>query len=171
MTLDNIQLPPFIIAGLFKDSLVALNTAQPKTDTGSAVVPAGKPVIAGLGQNGRHILILVHDENALYLQDERLDFLLGILAACKLSMADITLVNLANTQATYLELTTTFEAEKIFLFGADPAQIAMPIAFPFYQVQRYNNQVYLNAPSLAALENDRMEKSKLWTCLKQIFGI
>ncbi len=172
MTLDNIQLPPFIVARLFKDSLVVLNTEQSKTIAPSGTVTTGEQQpITSLGQNGQRILILVHDTDALYLQDSRLDFLLGILSACRLTMADVSLVNMANNNATWLQLTATFQSEKIFLFGVDPSVIAMPISFPWYQVQRYNNQVYLNAPTLSELENDRMEKSKLWTCLKQIFGL
>jgi hypothetical protein len=171
MTLDNIQLPAFIIADLFKDSLVVLNTPQPKKQekegAGSSVLPS----VSGLGQNQRKILLLVAEKEAIYLRDDQLNFLLGILSACSLTMADVMLVNQYQHNVDYGLLTVQFEPEKILLFGVAPSAIGLPLNFPQYQVQRFNNQVYLYAPSLSVLEKDRMEKSKLWTCLKQIFNI
>lgn len=166
MSLDNIQLPGLLVQDLFKNSLIELDTAKPVSPV-SAVEKIGF-----LGKNMRHIAILVNDDSNLYLQDSQLDFLMGILAACKLTIADVALVNNAkNPGISYQQLTEQLQSEKIFLFDVKPDQIGLPVSFPDYQVQRFNNQQYLSSPSLPALENDRMEKSKLWTCLKQIFSL
>jgi hypothetical protein len=168
MSLENIQLPAIVIQDLFKKSLVDLNTKQPAEPTGTTE----QHKVSALGKNGQNITILVHSPETLYLPDNELDFLMGILGACKLTMADIALINMAqNSYIDYKTLEKDFTAEKIFLFGPEPASLQLPLSFPYYQVQRYNNQIYLWAPPLLQLQADKMEKSKLWTCLKQIFSI
>jgi hypothetical protein len=168
MSLENIQLPAIVIQDLFKKSLVDLNThQQAEATTGTA-----ESKISCLGKNGRNITILVQSPETLYLPDNELDFLMGILTACKLTMADIALVNMAQNQGLdYKMIQQSLGAEKVFLFGLEPAGLQLPLSFPHYQVQRYNSQVYLSAPPLLLLQADKMEKSKLWTCLKQIFSL
>ena len=61
------------------------------------------------------------------------------------------------------------KAEKIFLLGLDAEVLGLPLQFPQYQVQQFNNQVYLSSASLTDLQKDKEEKLKLWNCLKKIF--
>ena len=62
-------------------------------------------------------------------------------------------------------------AEKIFLFGVEPGDINLPLAFPYYQIQQFKNQIYLSTPPLSEIQHDKSEKTKLWNCLKKIFSI
>ncbi|MFM2326910.1 MAG: hypothetical protein RIR31_1112 [Bacteroidota bacterium] len=164
MSLDNIQLPAIVLHDLFKHSLVDLNTDTTKVNT---VKTTG---ISFLGTNQKQIAIIVDNEKTIYLPDEELNFLLGILSACKLSMADVALVNISKNNAPiYTDIEQQLNAEKILLFGVTPAQLQLPLQFPHYQIQKFNNQVYLSAPSLQLIEEDKAEKTKLWNCLKQIF--
>jgi hypothetical protein len=166
MSLDNIQLVPITVQELFKNSLIELNKVQPILET------AAQTAFSILGKNQKKILILVDNTEAIYLPDEALNFLLGILGACKLSMEDVGILNFNKNQSiTYQTIATGLEAEKVFLFGISPAQIALPLSFPHYQIQRYNGQVYLTAPPLSSLQNDKGEKTKLWNSLKQIFSL
>jgi hypothetical protein len=168
MSLDNIQLPASVIQDLYKNSLVL-----------SDVIKARKPEILSasasfniLGNNQQKILILVSDSETLYLPDEQLNFLMGILTACKLTMQDVAILNIEkNKDVSYTNLAGTLKAEKVILFGVETSTISLPLQFPFYQIQAYNNQVYLCAPSLTVLQNDKAEKTKLWLCLKQLFSI
>lgn len=166
MSLDNIQLPSIVLQDLYKKSLVDLNNNKP------AATEIQKNSIAFLGDNKQHICIIVADENALYLSDELLNFLQGILGACKLTMADVALVNAAkNSNITYNILQHEFNAEICLLFGVTPAQLQLPLTFPMYQIQKFNNQQYLAALPLLQLQQDKTEKGKLWACLKTIFNI
>jgi hypothetical protein len=166
MGLDNIQLPGIVVRDLFKDCLVALD-AEPAPENIS-----GEAEISFLGKNEKGVCILVKDDTALYLPDNQLNFLMTILNACKLSMADVSLINISkNSKADYLSIANKLYPEQVLLFDVTPADINLPLNFPPYQVQRFNNQVYLAGPSLQVLETDRNEKSKLWTCLKQVFSI
>jgi hypothetical protein len=42
---------------------------------------------------------------------------------------------------------------------------------PSFQIQSYQNQQYLWAPSLEELENDKAQKITLWNSLQKIFQI
>jgi hypothetical protein len=167
MSLDNIQLPPIVLHDLFKHSLVDLNAGTTKDDTINTTSTVN---ISFLGTNQKQIAIIVDNEKTIYLPDEELNFLLGILSACKLSMADVALVNIAkNNTLIYTDIAQQLNAEKILLFAVTPAQLQLPLQFPHYQIQKFNTQVYLSAPSLQLIEADKAEKTKLWNCLKQIF--
>jgi hypothetical protein len=72
---------------------------------------------------------------------------------------------------TYMSLETELSCKTILLFGVSAAEIELPLEFPPYQVQRFNNQVYLTGPQFSLLQNEKTEKYKLWNCLKQIFSI
>lgn len=166
MSLDNIQLPGTIIQHLYGKCLYSLESDK------SAEPGIQNTGISFLGSNQKHITILVNDEKAIYLPDEALHFLMGILTACNLSMADIALVNLAkNPGLHYTLITDQLHAGKIFLFGLPDAAIALPLQFPHYQVQSFNNQVYLSSVSLSELQANKAEKQQLWACLKKIFSI
>jgi len=166
MSLDNIQLPPIVLHGLFKHSLIELEIehlaeSTPLQDTFQV-----------LGNYGKNILIIVESDEAIYLPDEQLNFLLGILSACNLNMADVAIFNIKkNIQVNYKTLATELKPERIFLFGIKPEQIALPLDFPYYQIQQFNNQTYLTAPMLSILQDNKVEKVKLWNCLKQVFAI
>ena len=62
-------------------------------------------------------------------------------------------------------------SEKLFLFGVNPLRIQLPLDFPNYQIQQFNNQIYLTAPSLSNFKDNKAEKTRLWNCLKQIFEL
>jgi hypothetical protein len=166
MRLDNILLPDMVLQGLYSKSLYDLETNKSALDD---IQPGS---ISFLGNNLKKITILVKSETAIYLPDDELNFLLGILTACKLSMADIALVNIAkNPDLVYSLLAEQLKAEKVFLFGLNAATIELPLQFPHYQVQPFNNQVYLSSVSLSEMQANKEEKMKLWACLKKIFSI
>jgi hypothetical protein len=145
MSLDNIQLPPIAVQQLFRKSLVELKT----TSTAGNTEPAASINI--LGKNQKGVLVIVKNSEAAFLQDDELNFLLGILSACRLNMDDVGIVNLYKYPGIdYKKLSAELNGETIVLFGVDADEIKLPLAFPFYQVQKYNNQTYLSAPLLTA---------------------
>lgn len=157
MSLDNIQLTPMVLEGLFSKSLYDLK-------------PAG--IVSFLGENRRKIAVLVRATAAMYLPEDELNFLAGILTACKLSMADIALINVEkNTGLSYTLMTDQVKAETVLLFGVDLAELSLPLQFPHYQLQHFNNQVYLSSVPLQVLQADKQEKMKLWNSLKKVFSL
>ena len=87
-------------------------------------------------------------------------------------MEDVAILNIKkNTSVTYKTVTDELKSEKLLLFGIQPEQIELPVNFPTYQIQQFNNQVYLTAPQLSDFHDNKAEKTKLWICLQQIFNI
>lgn len=165
MSLNDITLHPFTIKDLYKNTLVE-DTPKPGT------VKHSTDVLTVLGNNKKRITLIVQSKDAIHLPDEALNFLLGILSACKLTMEDVAILNIEkNSHVTYQLIASELKAETILLFGVDVSQIGLPIQFPHYQVQHYNNQVYLCAPVLPVLQNDKAEKISLWNSLKKVFSI
>lgn len=164
MSLDNIQLPVSILQSLYNKTLYDLNN----DDSATSIIQEN--AIGFLGDNQKKVIILVNSEEAIYLPEPELNFLLGILTACRLSMGDVALINTANnSHASYTTIANQLNAEKLILFGVDPESLGLPLQFPKYQIQNFNNQVYLSSASLHELQSDKEEKLKLWNCLKMIF--
>jgi len=164
MSLENIQLPARVITDLFKDSLVELQRLQPNHKKAAAVG------FQMLGKFLKKVLILVDNSEAIYLPDEELQFLLGILSACKLTMEDVSIANLQkNNGLTYTTISKELKPAVVLLFGIETEQIELPLSFPAYQVQKYNQHTFLCAPPLATLQKNVEEKKLLWKSLQQIF--
>ena len=166
MPLDNIQLTPFLIEGLFKKSLIEIEILQSPAQIQSI------STFNILGKNLKRVALIVENPKELHLADDQLNFLLGVLSACKLTMEDVAIINIAkNTDANYKNIESELKAEKVILFGVKPEQLNLPLEFPLYQIQEYNKQTYVAAASLNVIQIDKVEKTKLWNSLKQIFTI
>ncbi len=166
MSLDNIQLPSLVLESLYSKSLYDL---KPVNGPKSLVTTGG---IAFLGDCKKGIVLIVQSPETLYLPEKDLDFLLEILTACKLTMADIALINIENNgPLNYQGITVQLNSEKIVLFDIDPEAIGLPLQFPHYQLQHFNNQVYMSSVSLNELLGNKKEKLNLWNSLKKLFSI
>jgi DNA polymerase III psi subunit len=166
MSLDNIQLPAFVIQDLFQKNLVDLN------DTASEPIPAGNIELNVLGGSKQHILLIVNNAGASFVTDPELSFLSGILNACKLSLEDVSIFNIASYPGiSYTTISNAFKPKIILMFGLSADIIQLPFVMPEFQRQSYNNQLYLSAPSLSELESNKDLKRKLWTALQQIFSL
>jgi hypothetical protein len=166
MSLNNIELPPLLIEGLFKKTLVELKSKEPTKTTKK------EATLQILGNNNKGVIILIYKDATAFLPDDELNFLIGVLSACNLTLEDAGIINLSKSKAfNYHQFEKDIAASKIILFGVAPTAIELPLSFPHYQIQAYNNLTYLAAPPLDVLMQDKAEKSKLWNCLKQIFGI
>ena len=181
MDLNNIEFPASLVAELYPSSLIESNDIPAKKTLMAEVVKNDVPPIAitgnnatwkSLGSNHKNILIIVKSSEAVHLADNELTFLTGILSACKLTLADVAILNLNNhPEASYKELTKYFKSKIVLLFETEPAAFGLPMSFPHYQIQAFANNSFLYSPSLKELENDKVEKSKLWVCLKRLFNL
>lgn len=151
-----------MLADLYRDSLVETNN--------KTVTPEAKH-LKYLGNNQKKIIVIVSHESVPFLPDNELSFLSNVLAACKLGIADIGILNAYNADETELQNSINTEANKVLLFGIEPLEIGLPINFPPFQLQPFNSRTYLHAPALSQIENDKGLKGRLWTSLKAMFGI
>jgi hypothetical protein len=128
-----------------------------------------------LGNNRKHIAIIVHSPGTPFLPDNQLSFLTKILEACRMNIGDIAIVNAATTPVLIADLKQQLNPTAILLFGLEPVAIKLPINFPVFRLQPYDSCTYLSAPALSQLvqnsEESKLLKSKLWICLKTLFNV
>ena len=166
MELNSIRLPASVLADLYKDTLVETENVQ------KTVPVENEKELIYLGSNKKNILICVKYPSVLHVPEEKLSFLVSMLMACNLSLADIAIVNLINfPDQSYKKIIKKFHPGIAFLFGIEPAEFGLPVNFPTFQLQPFNNCSFLYSPSLDELESDKLLKSKLWVCLRKIFSI
>jgi DNA polymerase III psi subunit len=119
----------------------------------------------------RNILVIVHSTE-ITLNEKQSVFLQSILKACKIEASKVNIISTSSPQfGDYKQLNSLFGIEKCLLFGIEPSAIKLPMNFPSFQIQSYQNQQYLWAPSLEELENDKNQKITLWNSLQKIFQI
>ncbi len=167
MSLENFQMPIDLMSELYKDSLIVLDEKQISSES---LKSTG---FISLGNNKRNILLLVDETEAVHLKEENLDFLTGILTACKLTIADIALLNIANKKKVEFEqLIQFYQPETIIFFGINAEKLNSPVLQNNpYEIQKTNQINCLIASSLEQIAANVEEKKKLWACLKTIFSI
>ncbi len=98
-----------------------------------------------------------------------------MLEACKMNIGDVAIVNQANSAVDIAGLKRQLQPAQILLFGPAPTGIGLPINFPQFKIQAYDQCSFLWVPPLAQLvqpgEEGKLLKTKLWVCLKTLFGI
>jgi len=149
-----------VLANLFKDTYL-LDLNETDGDTLTNTNPSK--------QVKREVLICIATlENKLKPEKEVL--LNAILSACKLDPTQLLIcTDQEQLHSSFLSIIEAHQANKVILFGLDPAHIGLPIHFPLFQIQSFQGVQYLHAPSLDALEIDKQMKMQLWQKLKQIF--
>ena len=182
MSFPKIILPGFIIADLYKNSLVELNAFQDnsvaleeKEDVYDEDRRSGVEKIIYQGKNGRNVIILINQPEAPEQYKDDLNFLMNVLKACNLGLADIAIINLASQNIVYTAIKEQLKALHIFLFDVDAAAIKLPFSIPAFQDQRFDGVTFLVAPALSEFnkpgQEARLLKTRLWTSLKKIFDI
>lgn len=172
MNLNDLQLPAALVADLYKNTLVE-ETMGPTESVPAPAAPVKKTVpFSWLGGNEKQVLILVQQPHVPFLPDNELGFLVRILGACKMGLADVAILNLdPYPAATFKEIAGTIPSRIVILFDIEPARLSLPLHFPPYQIQPFSGNSFLYSASLEKLMNDPVEKSKLWVCLKRMFNL
>lgn len=188
MSLNDIQLKPGLLEGLFGRSLVLTGEAgasllleeekPPKEESragGSENVPA--PGLPYLGNNQRQVTVIVQHADYTHLPDADLELLTAMLKACGMSLIDVAVHNFdPEKRIVAKDILSELKSKTVLLFGVSPDQFGLPIQFPQFQVQQHAGVTYLYTPELAYFQEGdaaeiKLRKSNLWTCLRTIFGI
>ena|GEM_PF-155040 len=160
----------------------------PAVPTLTSVAPAARPATAPvapantapavykyLGNNRRHITIVVQSPGIAFLPDDQLNFLGKMLEACKMNMGDVAIVNHATHPTQIAALKQQLQPAFLLLFGLGPVDIKLPMNFPVFTIHNYDQCTYLSSPSLDQLllpgDEGKLLKSRLWVSLKNLFEI
>jgi hypothetical protein len=164
MSLDNIRLSKEICENLFAKDLIELNNSSIDKEVQKVTT-----TISSLGENQQQILFIVNEPEQRFLPDDEMDLLSNLITACKLSMADIVLVNFYHNRFQYHDFANQFHPVKILLFGVSTEELNLPFTIPFFQIQPFQEQLYLTAPSLKNFLNNKDLKKELWASLQKLF--
>jgi hypothetical protein len=193
----NFTIPGTLLAGLYKDTLIAseAHAPAPEKAVAAAVEAAPAPAAAKpappapavaklpaepgrkpfLGDNAKGVLLLVKDDNNVHLAEDSLQLLTGILAACRLNMGDVAVMNMARHTASFAQLREQMQVNYCFLFDIGLEEVSLAFAIPPYQVFTHDSCTFLSAPAISRMlgtsEEAKLLKSKLWVCLKKIFNV
>lgn len=195
---DKIILPSAALVSLYKDTLVlpekeiitpekeekALNTligqdaianttAHEKLNEEKAVTPAAP--LKFLGDHLKKITIVVQDPEAVHLNEADLGLLSSILNACKLTLADIALINIAKQPCSLQDILETLPSVLVIAFEVNSSQLKIKLPATLYQPMVLGETHLLFSSSLGSMQptepNAKIEKSKLWNVLKILFKL
>jgi hypothetical protein len=128
-----------------------------------------------LGENKKQVTIVVNQSSIAFLTDDQFTLLTSVLKACKLNMADVSIVNLANSAKNFTQLHQTLNTRFLLLFDVATSAIDLPFSIPLYQLQSYDQCQILQATSLNAMLGEEKaakdEKMKLWNGLRKMFSL
>jgi hypothetical protein len=79
------------------------------------------------------------------------------------------ITNLDENFGPYKTLVSKYSPNKIILFGLGPSDIELPMNFPPFQIQAFENKKYLCAPTLEEIEENKSTKLTLWQGLQKLF--
>lgn len=147
MSLDNIQLPPKVIAELYKESLVVLKVLQATTERAAVTENIA-------GQAPAQILFITPSET----DTSENTFLDKLLTACKLNTGEAKRKNIREHAPDYNYVIDPSTPAVVLLFGVGPAQIGLPLEFPNYQVQKHHGKTFLACDPLNLLTGDPAAK-------------
>lgn len=168
MNLNQLVLPPGLVAELYRTNLVLPAQELPKlgdekAGTGTNLI---KKDLEFPVNRHRNTLLLVRPG------DTQEEFLNGILTACNLRLEDVALVEINETgHNDYKKLVSDFKCRQVILFGIDPSVIQLPLSFPHFQLQSFAGINFLFTPRQTEMKEDKLMKSKLWVSLRRMFGI
>lgn len=187
MTFERSTIPSFVLADLYKQVVIPIETTAekqaPMAPAAEAKEPVSNPVKSPeapaaykfLGKNLQRVAIIVHSPGEAFLAEEPLQLLTKMLGACKLNLGDVAIVNHATAPVNMNTLIAQLQPQKTLLFGVDPSATGLPLTFPAFKEQEYAGCTYLLAPSLPELdlptEEGKQSKAKLWACLKKLFNV
>ncbi len=174
-----IQLPPFVLADLYKESLVIVDDVLTshenidETKPHQSIVETEPQPASFLGQNGKGIAVLVNDKQHRFTDVESLQLLTNMLGALHMTMDDIALINTDKTKTDYKQMQSALQTRICLMFDVSTQSIGLPFQMPDYKVQTFDNCRFLCSASLQKMRGSgkeaKLEKTKLWMCLKSLF--
>ena len=170
MSFQSTILPDLLIDDLYRKVLVV-----PTRDENRTTTEAESAAVKFLGNNLKHIVIVVNEPSEVFLREKHLEFLSKILVACKLNIGDVAIVNEGYKFADIAAIKKELRPHSIILFGLEPTDLKLPLNFPHFKIQAYDEVSYLSVPALEMLNVDNEEgkllKTRLWVCLKTMFEV
>jgi len=170
MSFQKIQLPARVVADLFKNSLVMSERKNSEEE-----LSTGQTKYRFLGNYAKKITLIISNANNFFLPEDQMLFLTKMLEACKMTFADVAVLNHNSVPINIHNLREQLSPRIIILFGIEPKEIKLPFNSAAFKIQDYDACNYLYCPGIDELNQDTEEgkllKSKLWVCLRKLFNV
>ena len=128
-----------------------------------------------LGEHLKQVTIIVKDELAVYLNENDLTLLSSILSACKLTLADIALINVAQQKLSLHEILNILPSKLVMIFDVSSTTLKIKLPTTLYKSIQLGDTYLLFSNSLSLMQGGdqsaKLEKGKLWAILKQLFQL
>ena len=174
MSLKNLELPASVLSELYANYLVEGSIANPHSNK-KTEKKREETKLSHLGGNEKKVLIVVDEKNYAFIGDDDLEWLEKMLLACKLTLADVAIINIQTKRLLIAQMKNELRPKKLLMLGPTPADLELPLHFPMFKVQEHDQCTYLCAPSPAQLNQETQEgkilRTKLWVSLKQLFEL
>ena len=119
-----------------------------------------------LGENNRYFLVLVDDKTHRDINTPHKEMLMKIMAAKKLELRDLAILNLAQYPGSKFEqLKDFFSCNRIILFGVNPVDIGLP-AMGANQPGKHQDVKVLATFSLEEMSSNTDKKREFWNVMK-----
>jgi len=200
MSNEKTILPNSVLVSLYKDTLVLPELAKKKPEiipnpldaqikTLDTHAPAAVQIeteknhtpisdlgqIKYLGEHLKQVTIIVKDELAVYLNENDLTLLSSILSACKLTLADIALINVAQQKLSLHEILNVLPAKLVMIFDVSSTTLKIKLPTTLYKSIQLGDTYLLFSNSLSLMQGGdqsaKLEKGKLWAILKSLFQL
>jgi hypothetical protein len=128
-----------------------------------------------LGDHSKKMVVIVNDPASVYLNEPDFILLTSILNACRLTIADIALVNLGNQKASLHQILNQLPSKLVIAFEVDSKALKIKLPTNLYKLTPLGESNLLFSKSLSSMQgmdqNAKQEKAKLWAVLKPIFQL
>lgn len=177
MGINHLRLTSELIAALYPESLVEeIDPALLKENVRISKPVADKiPAYHFLGENNRSICFIANYPEGDFLPADQLDFLKKMLAACKLNLNDIALMNIARSPFDLADLRVQLHPRIIFLWGIQPESVGLKSGLPDFNISMFDGisvVPVLRPDVMSGNHPDSTEfKQRLWICLKKLFTL
>jgi len=128
-----------------------------------------------LGEHLKQVTIIVKDELAVYLNENDLTLLSSILSACKLTLADVALINVAQQKLSLHEILNVLPSKLVMIFDVSSTTLKIKLPTTLYKSIQLGDTYLLFSNSLSKMQGGdqsaKLEKGKLWAILKSLFQL
>ena len=156
------------------DAQATTTEVQTETDKDNSSINDSRQ-IKYLGEHLKQVTIIVKDELAVYLNENDLTLLSSILSACKLTLADIALINVAQQKLSLHEILNVLPSKLVMIFDVSSTTLKIKLPTTLYKSIQLGDTYLLFSNSLSLMQGGdqsaKLEKGKLWAILKQLFQL
>ncbi|MEY4058606.1 MAG: hypothetical protein RLZ50_1818 [Bacteroidota bacterium] len=156
------------------DAQATTTEVQTETDKDNSSINDSRQ-IKYLGEHLKQVTIIVKDELAVYLNENDLTLLSSILSACKLTLADIALINVAQQKLSLHEILNVLPSKLVMIFDVSSTTLKIKLPTTLYKSIQLGDTYLLFSNSLSLMQGGdqsaKLEKGKLWAILKSLFQL